>query len=321
MTSKHSSSYKDEHSSEKSYKKNYKSESTNPKPTTLLHATIVKKTTIADIKPKMILTIHGAMTVRRRYHHCTPCKKRSFPVDVTLGLPKKYSTGLQRRVARCCALGSYRLAKDNLAELYQIHLSPTVIGNIADQTADKIDERLENNPEVRRTFQRAKGETEFYADGTFVHIRHTDDTTHWHEFKLGAFAKRERSASALPSEWDSRKLSKPTVVYAFASIANKAEFQKRCLEMRRRWGVGGVSSALGDGAKWIWNVTREVFGKTEECLDIYHGAEHISDCGKVLFGKSASQEWFKRMRLVLLSEGFSGVERELQLLGALKPQQ
>jgi len=52
MTSKHFSSYKDGHASEKSSKKNYKNESNNPKPTTHLNATIVKKTTIADIKER-----------------------------------------------------------------------------------------------------------------------------------------------------------------------------------------------------------------------------------------------------------------------------
>jgi hypothetical protein len=75
----------------------------------------------------------------------------------------------------------------------------------------------------------------------------------------------------------------------------------------------GVSSALGDGAKWIWNVVRDVFGKTDECLDIYHGAEHISDCGKALIeGAAERKEWFERMRMVLLSEGLDGMERELQ---------
>jgi hypothetical protein len=84
--------------------------------------------------------------------------------------------------------------------------------------------------------------------------------------------------------------------------------------------VGGVSSALGDGAPWLWNVVRNVFGKTDECLDIFHAAEHISDCGKALYREAtASTEWFERMRLVLLSEGFAGMERELSaLLGRLK---
>ena len=63
-----------------------------------------------------------------------------------------------------------------------------------------------------------------------------------------------------------------------------------------------------------------MFGKTEECLDIYHGAENISDCGKVLFAETESKEWFERMRMVLLSEGLAGVERELSSLlsGKLK---
>ena len=53
-----------------------------------------------------------------------------------------------------------------------------------------------------------------------------------------------------------------------------------------------------------------------------HGAEHISDCGKVVFGETqAATDWFEQMRLVLLSEGFAGMERELKLLGSLKGKQ
>ena len=48
----------------------------------------------------------------------------------------------------------------------------------------------------------------------------------------------------------------------------------------------------------------------DECLDIYHAAEHISDCGKVLYRDAADfTEWFERMRLVVLSESFAGMER------------
>ena len=58
-----------------------------------------------------------------------------------------------------------------------------------------------------------------------------------------------------------------------------------------------------------------MFGKTDECLDVYHAAEPISDCGKILFGETQSKtEWFARMRNVLLSEGLGGLERELSSL-------
>jgi hypothetical protein len=200
-------------------------------------------------------------------------------------------------VARCAGLGSYRLAQDNLAELCQIYLSPTPIGNIAGSTADDIAARLENPPEVRRNVQEAKGETEFDADGTFVPIRNDDGTAEWREFNLGAFAKRLRGLFAFPFEWHPRTLPNPTVVAAFAAIVDKEEFQELCQTMRRSLGVGGVTSAWGEGAKGIGNVSRAVYGNTDECWDIDHGAEHISDCGKKVFGKSSSKDWLERMRL------------------------
>jgi len=176
--------------------------------------------------------------------------------------------------------------------------------------------------DVRNTFQKAKGETEFYADGVFVNTRNDDGKMEWREMKIGAFAKRECGLFALPIEWYTRKLPEPSVVSAFAAIVDKEEFQEHCQQMRRTLGVGGVTSALGDDAKWLWNTVRAVFGKTKECLDIFHGAEHISDCGKVLFESVQERtDWFERMRLVLLSEGFVGMERELGLLKTLDEKQ
>ena len=66
------------------------------------------------------------------------------------------------------------------------------------------------------------------------------------------------------------------------SEAPKEAFQKRCQNERRRLGVGGVTSALGDGALWIWSLVFMVFGKTMECLDIYHALEHVAACGKAV---------------------------------------
>jgi hypothetical protein len=84
-------------------------------------------------------------------------------------------------------------------------------------------------------------------------------------------------------------------------------------------GVGGVTSALGDGALWIWSLVFMVFGKTMECLDVYHALEHVAACGKTLYGSGqAFTDWFARVRLILLSEGFAGMERELSALQDLK---
>lgn len=232
-------------------------------------------------------------------------------------MPAHYSTSLTRLATRCCGLWSYQVAADNLAELAGIRLSDTTIGKIANETAGKIAANMDDNPAFRTAFQAAKGNIEFYMDGTFVPILNADGTKEWREMKVAAFVKRLLGASALPAEWASRFLPKPSVVYAFAAITDKEDFQKKCQAERRRVGVGGVSSALGDGAKWIGNVIKEVFGNVDECLDIYHALEHVSECGKVLYGEGESfTSWLDKMRLVLLSEGFSGMERELQSLKA-----
>jgi len=257
------------------------------------------------------------VTLERCYRHCPHCKKYSFPIEVTLGIAIHYTPALSRLATRCCGLWSYALAAENLAELLGVRLSHTTIGKIAQATATKLATKMDDNSTFRTTFQQAKGRSEFYMDGTFVPILNEDGTREWREMKVAAFVKRLLGASALPEEWGTRFLPKPTVVYAFASISSKEEFQDLCNKERRRLGVGGVSSALGDGAKWIWNIVREVFGTTpqEECLDIFHALEHVSDCGKTLYGEGETfTSWLDKMRLVLLSEGFAGIDRELQSL-------
>jgi hypothetical protein len=197
-------------------------------------------------------------------------------------------------------------------------LSYTTVGEIAQETADEIADRLKDDSQIRDAFQKAKGEIEFEVDGTCVHIRNEDGTEEWRDMKVGSFLKRECGENAEPSEWATRDLPEPSIVSAFAAIESKEEFQVRCQDERRRVGVGGVTSALGDGALWIWSLVLFVFGRTLECLDIYHALEHVSDCGKALFGSGqAFTDWYERMRLVLLSEGLAGIEREVSTLDNL----
>jgi hypothetical protein len=271
-----------------------------------------KKTKIINKKTKTIVSAHGHVTLHRRRFDCSPCEHSAFFVDIILGIDDGYTNKLKRLVARCSGFWSYRLAAENLEEFCAIQLSHTFIGKLADKTAGEMAAKLPDCSDIRNTFQKAKGEKEFQLDGTSVNTRNADGKAEWREMKVGAFAKRERGKSALPSEWESRKLPEPTVLSAFAAIECKEDFQERCQAERRRLGVGGVTSTLGDGAKWLWNVVRDVFGKTDECLDIYHASEHLASCGKILYGNGqVFLDWLDRMRFVLLSEGFPGVDREL----------
>jgi len=222
---------------------------------------------------------------------------------------------LNRLVSRSVGFWSYRLASENLQEFCGIDLSHTTVGELAQKTANKIAVTLPDRLDLRKDFQEAKGDIEFFADGTCINTRDAENQALWREMKVCVLAKREQGESAMPSQWDSRELPQPAVVSAFAAIENKEEFQERCQAETRRLGVSGVSSALGDGALWIWSIVLFLFGKTAECLDIYHALEHVASCGKSLHGGGqAFADWLDRMRMVLLSEGFAGMDRELSSL-------
>ena len=204
-------------------------------------------------------------------------------------------------------------------------MSHTLVGDLAQKIAGEIDGKLPGRLDIRDDFQKAEGEIEFTLDGTCINTRNDDGKAEWREMKVGILAKRPCGASATPAEWESRELPEFSVVSAFAAIENKDEFQERCQAESRRLGVSEVASALGDGALWIWSIVLLVFGKTAECLDIYHALEHVAACGKILYGNGTDfTDWLDRMRLVLLSEGFAGTERELSALlvsGKLSPGQ
>ena len=96
----------------------------------------------------------------------------------------RYTNGLKRFATRCCGLESYRLAADNLQELCGIHLSPTTIGNITDETAIEIAATKESDSAFREAFQKAAGSVEFYIDGTCIPIRNEAGEREYREVRV-----------------------------------------------------------------------------------------------------------------------------------------
>jgi len=176
---------------------------------------------------------------------------RSFPIDTVLGLDPGYTDGLKRLVGRGVGFWSYRLAAENLEEFFGIHLSHTTVGDFAQGTANKIAVTLPDRLDLRKDFQEAKGDVEFFVDGTCINTRDAENQAPWQEVKVGVIGKRSGGESATPSQWTSRNLPQPTMVSSFAAIESKEEFQKRCQSEARRLGVSEVSSALCDGAAWV----------------------------------------------------------------------
>ena len=169
-----------------------------------------------------------------------------------------------------------------------------------------------SNPAANTDFIESEGDVEFTTDGTCVNT-----TEGWREMRVAIFAKRERGESVHPDQWATRKLPKPHTSVAFAGIENKEQFRKHWNGWAKRLEVADeMISILGDGAHWIWDAATLTFAKRDEVLDVYHGLENISNCGKVLCGSGTKEYkvWRDETTLELLWNGYELIEQRLNRL-------
>ena len=211
---------------------------------------------------------------------------------------------------------SFEEAQEDMKVWRGLDVSHETIRMLCHQEAPKIKQFIEESAEVPKDFIATQGNVEITIDATKVNTRWG-----WRDMKIGIFSKRLLGEGVDISYWDKRTrrmLPDISACVAFASIEEKGLFQKRVNTFRSRLHVGSMGdiSALGDGAEWIWNIIREVFGKVRECLDIYHALEHLSGTGKVLYkeGSEDYQQWQEATKWELLGSGFEKIESRLEIL-------
>jgi hypothetical protein len=212
---------------------------------------------------------------------------------------------------------SFDRATEYLNEFCGVKLSDNTIRDLCNKESVPMGQWQRSDPRANAEFIESEGDVEFTTDGTCVNT-----TDGWREMKVGIFAKRERGKGVHPDQWADRKgelkLPKPHVSVAFAAIETKEVF-------RHHWGVRArlleveneTISILADGAHWLWDAAQMEFAKREEILDVYHALEHLSDCGKILYGNSTKEyeKWRDETTLELMWNGFEGMDRRLQHIG------
>jgi hypothetical protein len=245
-----------------------------------------------------------------------PCKLPEHVADEPFGLESRYSLGLRRLAVFAAADESYRKGSEALEEFCGLELSYNTVRKLCNEEAPKMEEWCKKSAEVQKEFIDAPGNIEVTMDGTCVNT-----TGGACEVRVGSASKRKRGHGVLPEKWGSRnrqELPEIETSIAFAAVEDCGEFKKRWHYWRSRLQLGATSdiSALGDGAPWIWNIIKEVFGGVRECLDVYHGLEHVSDTGKVLYGEGTEEykQWQEETTMEFVASGFNEIEKRLNLL-------
>ena len=197
-----------------------------------------------------------------------------------------------------------------------LEVSHETIRMLCHKEAPKVKEFFEHSAEVPKDFIAAKGRREFLIDAAKVNT-----LMGWRDIKIGIFSVRpwgEGTSILFWSKRDRSMLPDVTASIAFAAIEEKEFFQVRVNRYRSLLRIGSLGdlTALGDGAEWIWNIIRYVFGPVRECLDIFHALEHLSTAGKVLYkeGTLDYKHWQELTKWELLGSGFEKIEVRLDEL-------
>jgi hypothetical protein len=263
------------------------------------------------------VTAVGRIDVSRCYFRCPACAQGDFGADAILGLDG-YVTAAARRMA--CLLGvqqSFAKAERALAEVAGWELDDNTIRQLCHATAaDAQSHRGERT--TAQAFAQAVGDLELHIDAGKVNTLEG-----WRDVKVAVFARRERGQPSTATQWDERDLPAPAVRSVVAAVEEAWAFGERCLAEAGRLELFEPKdlSVLGDGAEWLWNLSARHFPGATEVLDNWHGAEHIADAAKALFGEGSvlAREQAERGKHRLLEDGYWGVTEWVGELARLMP--
>jgi hypothetical protein len=237
-------------------------------------------------------------------------------VDALFGLEEDYTVGFRLLAVYAGSRGSYEDAEKDRKVWRGLEVSHETIRMLCHKEAPKVKQFMEESAEVPKDFIAAKGNGEITIDATKVNT-----LAGWREMKICLFSKRLLGEGVEVPYWDKRNrrmLPDVNACLAFASVEEKELFQKRVNDFRSLLHVGatGDISVLADGAEWIGNISRDVFGGVRECLDVYHALEHWSDTGKVLYkeGTEEYKQWQESTKWELLESGFEKIALRLNEL-------
>jgi hypothetical protein len=259
----------------------------------------------------------GPITLERTYFTCAACAQGDFGADRVLGIDGYVTRGACRMA---CFLGvqqSFVRAQTALAEVVGWKLDDNTIRQLCHETAAAANAQRDERS-TATAFAAAAGDLELQIDAGKVN---TFDG--WRDVKVAVFDRRERGVPTTAADWDERDLPAPTVRSVVAAVEPSTTFGNRCATeaARLRLTDPKALSILGDGAEWVWHLAGEYFPGAQELLDIWHGAEHLAEGAKQVFGPGSAAATTQAAcgRQRLLEDGYVGVTDWVAALGAEVP--
>lgn len=158
-------------------------------------------------------------------------------------------------------------------------------------------------------------------DGTMVCLRQEG----WKELKMGTVFDVEVHAEPVDdgAELEERAHAVHNTYVAFLGEPTPLGQLLWSEAIRRHLPQAHDTLAIGDGAKWIWNLVQEHFSDSWQVVDWYHAQQHLYEAANLVLGEGspATAQWVKAMRTPLYQGQVWQVVQGIRDLAAEYPSQ
>lgn len=265
---------------------------------------------------KTFESVLGPLHLERAYYHCAPCQSGFCPRDRALRMELfSLTPGVLRMTGSTAALVSFEESSALLHELVGVEISAKQVERAAEALGTEIanDERgcVETMSEVAPTMYLG-------MDGTGVPMRAEEVAGRMGKQADGSAKTREAKVvtvwTAESRDTEGTPMRDPGSITYSAAIESAAiadtspdrsAFAERVLREATRRGFTQAPrcTVLGDGATWIWSISRELFPQATQILDRYHAKEALHRAAQSIFGATSESKPWAMARCAELDEG------------------
>ena len=220
---------------------------------------------------------------------------------------------------------SYKSASEVIEKVHGIAISSEMVRLVTDCVGHiiyKKDEKDANFAYERlldmKHTNAKKGVFYIQTDGAAINTRvEDDDGSTWRENKLGMVFSSDniRKGVNKKGESTSKILKKEYTSY----VGSVLEFKKHLFScaLRNGYGVYAETVVISDGAKWIRNMSEELFPDAIQILDLFHLCENTYAYAKAIFRNDESK--YKPWAEDIINKLKKGEKRDvLKILAKLK---
>lgn len=242
---------------------------------------------------------------------------------------QSWSDQVEKQVVKLAARGSYGEAVETYQELVGLSLPKTTSWERTQRRGQKLRAARTTAAEqawaIPKPQELIPGQSLNEAkqgvtmDGVLVYILKEQ----WKEVKVGCVFEYENQAETCPKTNEPKELVKAKNQSYVAFLGEPEPFAKllSAEAERRGYDQAHQRACLGDGAKWIWNVSSLCFPTAQEVVDWHHALGHLWTAAQLGYGEDRPglEQWLKRRKQELWLGQVETLIDHIDVLADLSP--